>query len=312
MDGLARTIRLPENKCNKLIEELKNMENAKEITVKALQSIQGKLQFASVGIPLGKPLLAAIDQKIARAEARGWPKIKINPHSDKDELVVYSKNWIALLHLMKSRPSHVNELIKHPEASYQGLVDAFGWGVGGVWFRGEKELAPFVWFYEWPEEVRNKLCTDTNKEGTITISDLELLGIFMHWLALEAAVGAENLRHTSPAIWCDNLPAVSWVYKLRSNVSILAANILRALATRLHHCESGLVAIDHISGIHNIMADVASRKHDVNLLKFLSFFHKTFPPPQNNSWLMFQHSTKVLSRICSQLLLKTSKMGSWR
>ena len=56
-------------------------------TVKELQSMQGKLQFASIGIPLGKPLLGPIDRIIAKAEKNNHTKVKI-----KDEIVTYTQN----------------------------------------------------------------------------------------------------------------------------------------------------------------------------------------------------------------------------
>ena len=108
--------------------------------IKDLESLQGKLQFASIGIPLGKPLLGPVDQKLAQAKARpDVTHIKV-----KDELDDYSRNWRAILKLMRSRPSHVNELIMQEENAYRGLVDASKWGCGGVWFSGTKNLAPFV------------------------------------------------------------------------------------------------------------------------------------------------------------------------
>ena len=51
---------------------------------------------------------------------------------------------------MKSRLSHVNELMPRNKAAYQGFVDASMWGAGSVWFKGTKDIAPFAWFYEWP------------------------------------------------------------------------------------------------------------------------------------------------------------------
>ena len=307
LDGVARTIHLPQNKCDNLIKILRKLSMSTTITINNLQSIQGKLQFASIGIPLGKPLLGTADKTIANAERKKWKRIKVNSN-----LKEYSRNWRALLHLMSSRPSNVCELIRHKRPAYQGMVDASKWGVGGVWFSGTKQLMPFVWFFQWPREISEQLCTDENLNGSITISDLELIGIFMHWLALEQAVGKDNLKHQSPTIWCDNIPAVSWVYKFRSNVSTLAANILRAFATRLHYCHAGLLSVDHISGIFNILADFASREHTTDLTNFLILFHQKFPPPQQSSWNLFQFSTKLTCKICSQLLLKTSKMESWR
>ena len=70
LDGIARTIQLPEKKCQKLIDKLRTVGRAKSITTKDLEKLQGKLQFASIGIPLGKPLLGPIDRILAKANAR--------------------------------------------------------------------------------------------------------------------------------------------------------------------------------------------------------------------------------------------------
>ena len=141
LDGIQKTIQLPPDKCDKLLNLLTEISRKSVATVKELQSMQGKLQFASIGIPLGKPLLGPIDRIIAKAEKNKRTKVKI-----KDEIVTYTQNWKALIHLMRTRPSHVRELTMNKEAAYRGLVDASKWGVRGVWFSGTKKLRPFVWF----------------------------------------------------------------------------------------------------------------------------------------------------------------------
>ena len=120
----------------------------------------------------------------------------------KDAFKTYCKNWRALIHLLQHRPSHVNKLIRHKDPSYQGFVDASKWGVGGVWFGGSQPLAPFVWFQDWEPSVQQQLISDDNPNGSLSISNLELCGILMHWLALKQAAGPENLKHQRPAIWC--------------------------------------------------------------------------------------------------------------
>ena len=197
------------------------------------------------------------------------------------------------------------------ENAYRGLVDASKWGCGGVRFSGTQNLAPFVWYIKWLKDIQKQFCTADNRKGTITISDLELLGIFLRWLALEMAVGKVNLKHQSPAIWCDNISAVAWTQKLRSSTSQIAGGVLRAFATRLHTCEASLLAVDHLSGTFNIMSDLASREHSTNNFGFLKTFTNSFSPLQKNSWILFQFSNNLTSRICSQLLTKTSKMASF-
>ena len=258
-------------------------------------------------MPLRKPLLGPIDRIIAKAEKNNHSKVKV-----KKEIVTYTRNWKALIYLLRSKPSHVRELTMNKEAAFRGLVDAVKWGVEGVWFSGTKRLQPFIWFQKWPPTVTKELCTDENPKGKIIICDLELLGILIHWLALEHAVSKAELKHQSPSIWCDNLAAVSWIYKFRSNTSTLAGNILRVLATRLHECEAGLLDVDHISGIYNIMADVVSQKHTTDLTMFLKLFTEKFKPPQGSCWSLYRQNTNLNKRIYSELLIQTSTMASWR
>ena len=146
-----------------------------------------------------------------------------------------------------------------------------------MWFAGTHDLAPIVWFKQWPLDIQNKLVTRTNPNGSILISDLELMGIHMHWLVLKRAVPAAELRHVSPAIWCNNLLAVSWIYKFRTSKLQIASNILLGLAMCLHERRCSLLAVDHISGLFNVLADFASRKHTTNPAEFLSTFAKKFP-----------------------------------
>ena len=307
LDGLARTIQLPHQKCDKLLAELRTIRRTKHnIKLNALQKLQGKLTFTSIGIPLGKPLLGTLDKEIAIADRHNKKYVKISP-----SIQNYCRTWAGVIHLMRRRPSHVNELTKRDTNAYRGFVDASKWGVGGVWFAGTKPLAPFVWFVEWPEDIRNKLISPANPNGTLSISDLELIGILMHWLALEQAVTPADLLHQSPAIWCDNLPGVSWIYKFRTSKSHVASAILLALATRLHKNKTGLIAVDHISGLFNTLADVASRKHSTNPATFLVQFTKQFPPPQNACWTLFQFNNKLKSLIFSTLQQKQLTMASW-
>ena len=221
------------------------------------------------------------------------------------------RDWSALIRLVGRRPTHVTELIEHPP-SYQGFVDASKWGVGGVWFGGTKDLIPIVWFYKWPQQIRDQFCSSSNKTGSLTISDLELTGILLQWLVLEHVVNTDTLRDASVSIWCDNLPAVAWMYKFRTSTSLIAARILRALAVRLHTNRAALLSVEHISGIYNKMADVASRQHSTTNTVFLTEFSASFPPPQGQSWTLFLLSNKVTSKVSSELLNQQLTLESWR
>jgi len=308
IDGMARTISLPPEKAAKLITNAKHMSNLRAIPLKQFHQTHGKLQFASIAIPCGKALMGPLDKAIAKATKTEKRFIPVTAQL-RDTL----RDWTALLRHAAARPTHVKELVEHTP-TFRGFVDASKWGVGGVWFGGTLPLQPTVWFTPWPDTIRTQLCTDKNRHGTITISDLELAGILFHFLALESIATKQgySLKHQSVAIWCDNLPAVAWTYKFRTATSDVSARLLRALAVRLHATHSALINIQHISGSYNIMADVASRQHTTDPSAFLHSFSTTFPPPQQGYWTLFQFANTLKSKVFSELLHERSPLESWK
>jgi hypothetical protein len=305
-DGMARTIELPQRQCNELLLELKAVRRLPKLEVKRFQKLHGRLQFATIAIPCGKPILGQLNWYMSSAAKNRGCNLIVTTN-----LQAILRNWSALIRLVGKRPTHVAELIEHPP-SYQGFVDASKWGVRGVWFSGAKQLVPIVWFFEWPQDIRDQFCSSSNKTGTLTISDLELTGILLHWLVLEHIVDIATLRDSSVSIWCDNLHAVAWMYKFRTSTSLVAARILRALAVCLHTNRAALLSVEHISGIYNKMANVASRQHSLDRTIFLANFSAMFPPPQGEFWTMFLLSNKITSKVSSELLKKQSPLESWR
>jgi hypothetical protein len=309
IDGIHRTIALPQKKAKSLVDQLRQMRRSKAtVRLKDFQKLHGRLQFTTVALPCGRALLGPLDKVISSTLKDHKTRIRIN-----DYLRGLLSDWTALIHLTASRPTHARELVEHPP-SFRGFVDASKWGVGGVWFGGSDQVEPLVWFFEWPSTIRDAMVGPTRNSGTLSISDLELAGIFMHFLALEAYTQHLNisLTHKSVAIWCDNLPAVAWTYKFRTATSKPAARLLRALAVRLHETHSALINIQHISGVYNKMADVASRKHPTDPTAFLTLFTTHFPPPQNAYWTLYRFPSNLLSRICSEIQHKPSPLASWR
>ena len=131
LDGIALTIELPTTKCDSIIAELRAVRRLNNVTVTRLRQLQGKLQFASIALPIGKPLLGPIDAFMAKASNTNRKTVFL-PLEIKYQL----QDWVSLLHLVRSRPTHIRELATH-KPSYQGLVDASKWGVGG---RGDMVL----------------------------------------------------------------------------------------------------------------------------------------------------------------------------
>ena len=80
------------------------------------------------------------------------------------------------------------------------------------------------------------------------------------------------------AIWCNNIPAVAWLYKLRNSVSLIASNLIRALAIRFQKLEVAKLAAEHILGLFNVMAGFNSWEHTTNPKDFLLLFTSKFNP----------------------------------
>lgn len=114
---------------------------------------------------------------------------------------------------------------------YIGVHDASGQGVGGVVFGENMGCTPTVFWYEWPEDVKRNIITRTNRHGGITNSDLEMAGLLCTWLVMEEVCG--DLRERRVAVFSDNDPTVSWVKKLASRHSVVAAQLIRAIALRM-------------------------------------------------------------------------------
>jgi len=154
--------------------------------------------------------------------------------------------------MANQHPTPCADLIPAP-ADYGGYCDASRQGAGGVWFGLEQGLPPIVWRVAFPPELQQQLVSQDNPRGTVSNSDLEMLGLILHWLALE---NFANLAHTHVACWCDNTPTVAWASKLLSTKAVKAARLLRILALRMSACQASPLTTLHVEGDKNSMADL--------------------------------------------------------
>ena len=107
---------------------------------------------------------------------------------------------------------------------YIGIIDTSSHGVGGVIIGELSELPPTVFRFQWPPEISADIVSSTNPKGRITNSDLEMVGLLLLWLCMEGI--ALDLAHKHVALFSNNSPAVSWVTKMASKKSCIAAQLV--------------------------------------------------------------------------------------
>ena len=130
-----------------------------------------------------------------------------------------------------AQPTYCKDLVA-AWPDYIGIVNASSHGVGGVVLGKLSGLPPTVFRLQWPTSISNKLVSFDNITGSISNSDLEMAGLLLLWLCLEGI--APDLAHKHVALFSDNSPTVSWVTKMASKKSRIAAQLVRALALRLN------------------------------------------------------------------------------
>jgi hypothetical protein len=309
-DGINRTIELPPNKLQKIRDNIKLALRQGHSSLKAFQSLLGKLQHACLAIPNGKALLAPL-YALLPCDVNPPPKPKhIQLPTGSDAYLALS-DLKTLMKLIADRPTKCTQLV--PQwPHFIGFCDACKFGAGGVWLSGKTQIHPVVWRFPWPPDIIALF-----DDGKLSINDLEMAGILLHYLVLESL--GYSLENTHAATWCDNTSAVSWVKRHNAKSSIVAQRLLRALYLRHTVTKSSPLAPWSIAGELNLMADLASRsfkrggKGNFKLTntQFFSKFNHSFPLTQDASWHMHQLNTKLSSLVCAELRLERQPMGSW-
>jgi hypothetical protein len=112
-----------------------------------------------------------------------------------------------------------------------GICGALSFGFGGVIVGENNDCPPTGVCLQWPADITNNVKSDSNPNVTIMNSDFEMAGLLLALLVVEEIVC--NLRERNIALLSDNTPTVSWVTRLSSRHSIVAANLVAALALQL-------------------------------------------------------------------------------
>jgi hypothetical protein len=200
---------------------------------------------------------------------------------------------------------------------YVGIVDASSHGVGGIVIRELSGILPTVFHLEWPKDIAANLVSSDNPQGSITNSDLEMAGLLLLWLCIEAIV--QDIAHKHVALFSDNLPTISWVDKMASKKLQIATKLVRALALHLNVTKTCPLTPAYIPGVKNALTDILL--HSFGSVKewacntdndLLTLFNQTFPLPEQASCTVLRFTTKMITRVISALRMKGSMLDKWQ
>ncbi len=170
---------------------------------------------------------------------------------------------------------------------------------------------------EWPEDIKTDLVSFKNPRGRITNSDLEMAGLVLLWLVMEAVCG--ELWQKRVALFSDNDPTVSWVRQLASRHSQVAAQLVRSLALWVKMNNACPLTPVHIPGEQNIMTDIPSGSfgsrpewHCHEEEELLTLFNSSIPLPLQGTWTIFQLNSELVMRVISVLRMKRITLAEWR
>jgi len=314
-DGDEKTIWLEEPKRKSLLATLhKWLRDARKYKNKGIpfdeyRSTLSKLRHAFISIPCGLGLLSPCNA-VLRTEPTSVYLGK-NSH-----LLQAITDIRTLLRESIAAPTKCSQLVAGwPD--YVGVMDASGHGVGLVITGAKKGCPPTVARFQWPADITASIVSDDNPEGTITNSDLECAGLLLCYLVMEDVCKIAPGDHV--ALFSDNSPTVYWTRKLASKSSVIAGQLIRALALRLKVSQASPLSTLHVAGDANAMTDIPSRSFgdpskwfcetDIELL---SLYTREFPLPPQLSWNVYRINTRISSRIVSILRMQHFSMEEWR
>ena len=303
VDGAKFTIQLTPDKCKKISKQIKRICSFKRCPLRMFQEIAGKLQHASYGIPGGKGMFSPL----YRAMKGSNTAIPMT-----DALRQTLRDWRTLVQQLGVNPTPV-QLLVNEYPNYITYTDACKLGAGGVITPGLNPIQPWVWQYEWPPDIQQRLVTDNNPAGDLTINDLELAGMVLGWLVLEYTCNDLTYKHVG--MFCDNTSAVSWAFKGSTATSLVAARLLRFMFLRQRARQASSLVPLHIAGKDNAMADIPSRAFKTGeyfhaQTDLVAYFNSHFPLSQQQSWREYAIPNALALRVISCLRGAPSQMES--
>ena len=173
------TVALPERKIQEQRELISIMTTQRRMGRKEIERLVGKLRFMHLATNGAVANIYHLQQALSQGGVdRAW----LSP-----EFHCNITDWQTLVDQTAPQPTHLEKIVRR-EPTHLGFCDASGLGSGGVWIDPSLLGQYLVWRHPWPEDIIAKLESSTNREGTITNSNLVLAVIILHKATLLSSV----------------------------------------------------------------------------------------------------------------------------
>lgn len=293
LDTVAGTLRLPPHRLDRLYALLDAFPiTRKRAPLSEWHQLLGELRSMAAALPGSRGLFSALQDALRKGDRS---RVRLSRHVF-DSLA----DFRAIADSLRDRPTRFQELVPVGTPIARGACDACQRGMGGVWFLPSK--APIVWRSPFPLAIQQALVTSQNRQGTLSISDLELAGTLAHKHAL---VQIAPLEVAERPIWLagDNRASLAWARKGSATTSSARAYLLRLGALHQRHYRY-VPQHDFIAGKANVMADDASRRWDLPDSALISHFNSAYP--QATSWTLLPPDPGMLSAVIGALSRRRS------
>ena len=300
----AMTLQLPPHRQDRLGQILASIPpSQKRTSVKKWHKLLGELRSMSLALPGARNVFSAMQNALVLSSSNRIA-LRKGVHQ-----ALADFQWMA--DDISQRPTRIAELVPLQPAIL-GFHDASGLGAGGVAYPtpdvpprvGVAHNQPILFRVQWPQEIRSRLITDSNPNGSITNSDLELAGGL---LQLQATAQSYDVRERTINNKTDNLATMFWQRKGSASTEKAPAHLLRlhGIHQRIHRYIS---RHDYMPGPSNPMADDASRLFHLSDTDFLAYFNSKYP--QKQPYKLVTIPLQVLSCVISALLRKPCSAAS--